>query len=365
MEKMSWEEKVLRPRLEKLQELRKNAKGESLVNIDKNIEIILSELEREEREIDTLDELSYEMYKIQKMRPFMKTIKDFVVEYCYYPRIEKCAILGKKGQYELLHEFFSRAVDPELFKVFMDIFRYRESNIHDAEYDGKSGRTIYLPYFDEVHIGINRHYTIEDLATLGHEFGHGIEYKTNYRENMFYENGMFMEAVSVFFELLMLDFLKGKEMFSSSAMEYQQRTYFYECYFGNAILVENYLFKRWMKDKRKSERAFSKMLRDDLKSFRDFLFYDDEEPTKEVLASKNYHFNGRYIVGKSLAIDLFILYLHDRDKALEKLHEYLSLDTGIPSVLFMDELRARGFTFNKHVEEYTEYLDDEKKLALR
>ncbi len=365
MEKISWEEKVLRPRLEKLQELRKNAKGESLVTIDKNIEIILSELEREERGIDTLDELSYEMYKIKKMRPFMGIIRDFVVEYCYYPRIEKCAILGKRGQYELLHEFFSKALDPELFNVFMDIFRYRDSNIHDAEYNGKSGRTIYLPYFDEVHIGINRNYTIEDLATLGHEFGHGIEYKTNYRENMFYENGMFMEAVSCFFEILMLDFLKGKEMFSSSAMEYQQRTYFYECYFGNAILVENYLFKRWLKDRRMSDKAFSKLLKDDVKSFRDRLFSDDEEPSVEGLVGKEYHFNGRYIVSKSLAIDLFILYFHDRDKALEKLHEYLSLDTGMPSVAFMEELKKRGFTFNESIEEYTEYLDDEKRIALR
>ncbi len=365
MEKLSWEERVLRPRLDKLYELRKSANGESLIRINKNIEIILDELAKDEISDDSFDELAYEMYKIKTMKSFMRIIRDFVIDYSYYPRIERAASLGKRGQYEILHEFFSMALDPDLFKIFMSIFRYRDSNIHDAEYDGKAGRTIYLPYFDEVHIGINRNYTIEDLVTLGHEYGHGIEFKTNYRENMCVENEMFMEVVSKFFELLLLDFLKGRDMFSRAAMEYQQRTYFFDCFAANAILVENYMFKKWSKDKSKKEKVFYKMMKSDFISFREYLFSELEEPSVEALVEKKYHFNGKYIVSESLAIDLFILYLHDRDRALEKLHEYLSLDTGVPSIIFLEELRAKGFTFNECLEEYSEYLNDEKRLVFR
>ncbi len=107
------------------------------------------------------------------------------------------------------------------------------------------------------------------------------------------------------------------------------------------------------------------MVQRDLKKFRDFLFDSGDDISLKGLIEKEYHMYGKYIVSESVAIDLFILYMHDRDKALEKIHEYLKLDTGMPSEYFMEELLSRGYTLNEHKNEYSEYLDDEKKFILK
>ena len=93
---------------------------------------------------------------------------------------------------ELSHDFFKNATTKKMYEQFLHFFAKRNKHLHflrNSEVDFYAD-VFYLPYYQDLFLQLKPKDEFGDVATLNHEYGHGIQFLSNYHENIYQSNIM-------------------------------------------------------------------------------------------------------------------------------------------------------------------------------
>ena len=202
-----WYKKELEAKLRELKRLVKTASGEQREVINETISTIEDNLVKPCRLVNyTLEErLLYEYQNMIEFRPLwdlcesLADLSDNEILKLPYPKLD----LKNKEVLELTHDFFKNVTPSWIYDLFMKIFKQR-TNLHFINYNKSLfyADTVFLKYYNTCYIQMARKYEFSDIPTLAHEFGHGIQFLSNYHANIFTNLKAFSEIVSSFFEFI-------------------------------------------------------------------------------------------------------------------------------------------------------------------
>ena len=197
-------------RIKKLQEYRKKAHPNEFPLIDDtlNTMIDLVYYDKTDRSIQLTDLMADDYKFLQNYRYLWDNVRKFAKmsatdQYDSYS-IDSSIEIDKDELFCLAHDFFKNGTDERTFQLFNDMYKRRARNVsvfEDPTIDFMAD-SIYLPYYRDVFIQLNRHNNFEDVSSLIHEYGHGIQHLVNYLPNLY--QSIFAEIISSYFELISL-----------------------------------------------------------------------------------------------------------------------------------------------------------------
>lgn len=207
--------------------------------------------------------------------------------------------------------------------------------------------TFFLPYGKKVFMRFKRRGNVDDLLDLSHEYGHGIQFLTNFHPNTFGENKVFAEVVSMFFELLAAEYFKSFEKFRVNLENLSLGVF--EMLAGKAdmVLFELDVLDIW-KEKGYSTKQKIKAINDMVKACYnfDFLSLLDMDSTNDFI----------YIIGYLVGIELLMVYLEDKELGLYLLKQYMAIDLRLPKQEYYRRILNLGIKPNEHLSVYKTHI---------
>lgn len=192
--------------------------------IKDNLEIIKQIWEKEKVNLDIENILLKDYLDLSKTKFLWKPIEESArLDSSFIPNLKVKEIdFTNKELFELIHDFFKNATNKEIYELFLKIYNQNKKSIHIIDKDySYPGDTLYIDYFNKTYIQVYKDHTFEDLTTLAHEFGHAIQFNSNYNINYFKDLNVYLEIVSIFFELLCCEyFYKSEFKLNALASEY-------------------------------------------------------------------------------------------------------------------------------------------------
>lgn len=251
---------------------------------------------------------------------------------------------------ELVHDFFRESLDKKLYQTFSKCLKRRGQNIYFHNLMGfREADCIYLDYFKEVLIRVYRKDDIDDVASLAHEFGHGIQFMENYSTDIYSRQRVFIEIVSSFFEILSLEYLKGFDRYKDSAISKAAVTFNKSLDQTSDVILEHEILDDLGEGEfQKGNKYFEQVLNGKI-----------EEAVGKSLRSiiKKGNIDGMmYSIGYLIAIELFVLYKYDREKALDVLKRLIRLSYRMSSEEYFKNIQSLGLNPCSHIEEYKSHI---------
>jgi hypothetical protein len=354
MQQYKWPITELEEKLKKLYILRKK-------------ETNFQKLEMIDEDIRTLESLLHKKNKIG----FDGLIKKYHVLRSYYPGYEflipklnefnaitsefslkekrKILTLTDDELLSLTHDFYKNT-NNYLFGNFIDVFQKRKDHI---EFDESAnnyvhGVTYPIHTSKDAFIKIYKWNTIEDLIAIIHEYMHAISASIN--PNHLYEKKyLYTEVDTLFIEMLVRDFIK--EVFNEE-MSINEKVIAHEKIKEEASILCSLIRLIEMEMNKKTKYITSEQLRKNaLKAGLTDQSIDD------VLHNPN-RYNETYIIGYSLAVELYEIYKQDKDKAFDILKRFILLKNYYSQEMhsIIEEL---GLHPNTHLEEFQKNIEEE------
>ncbi len=349
---VNWYRKELKEQYILLQRLYKEEKKEEIrqviINTMKTIEICLSK-ERIPGEIEILLEKDYlELTKTSYIWPYIRKIaslnNDYKPNFSYDD-----TRLSKKDIIELLHEFFRNGTNKEIYDLFCKIYKENKKNIHFFTFNelSYSGETIYIEYFKKTYIQVFNSYSFEDMATFAHEFGHAIEFNINFNNNLYKELNVYIEIISIFFELICLEyFSKGEFSKASIITSYSNLD---EHLRSSKSIANEFILLEAIKIEDFENKNKLRMNINDLVSK---LTQSDINNIVNIYPSRDYI----YVFAFLVASNLFMIYKKDLDKALYLVKKIINLSCNITSEEYFNKLKEMNLLNSCRTKEYKELI---------
>lgn len=357
----NWYYQHFQQKLNELYRLRETANKEQLLKIYDSISIILSVINEEQftpSNITTLCDLKVESYTEDEK--FSRLLIDLANEKIIRGknRYYRIPYLQDEELICLVDKFFQDSVNPEMYNKILKVLKKGHNSIHfDRLMDSNLyGDTFYIPYYDEIHIRMKRNHNFSDIKTLAHEFGHAMQFLTNFNSNIYEENFAFCEVISTFFELLLCDYMKQFPKFKDAAENAELKWFNFCTQHCRLFLLENEMMLHWFEIRNQNHEKHYALLQ---KLLRDLeVDYDTTlDGNLDKLFSLELHTYTPYAIGYILAIELFFIYRKDKELGLLLLEEYMKMDLRTTKEKYYENILAMGITPNKSLEEY-------KKLIL-
>lgn len=269
--------------------------------------------------------------------------------YFYLPR------RSDEELYRRVYEFYKNCVDERTFKIFRSYFKRRERFIHTERLGiGKMDPfSIFLPYFNENHIFKKRSDDFNDVIDLAHECGHAIQALANYRVRTD-DNTQYDEIVSLFFELLALDYLRGIDRYSSIASNYNRVLFNEMSIVSEGILLDYLITDYWKFISSKGIAGSTKLTMD---AFSDLIRNTSfEKTTLKTHLERGFYFPFIYAFSYIIAVELFMIYKRDRKHAMELLWNIIELETDMSKEEYFNCLLEMGIKPNEHLEDYKKHI---------
>ena len=225
--------------------------------------------------------------------------------------------LSKDDLLTLTHDFY-KSLNRCFFGNFMKNFRLRRDHVAffnepDEVYCGES---VKIKSTKEAYLGIGRFFTIEDYLTTVHEYAHATSFQINLNHND-YDKRAFSETAALFMELL------AKDYYFEQTKDYDASVYKINTHLEYIINAETLNLIIYLIRKEQllgHEFTSTKEMRKQLKPspFNNDVFDD------AFLLSGIPH--EEYLISYMYAIELYMLYKEDKDKALDTLKRIILLD---------------------------------------
>lgn len=357
----NWYESIFESRLSELRKLKNNCRADLVPKIDDTISIIealiSNECEEQVCERDFFYKMDLEAYRFHMGRNYVEHFKYLRnKDNIYLPNRN---VSTKKYTWdellEMTRDFFGKSLDNELYKIFKSMYKRRDKLLYTSRLGRMDflGEAIFLPFYLDVIIRINKEDTLKNLGTLAHEYGHGIQYLTNFDMNYLRGNLMFSEVVSSFFQILSMDYFKAidelKEPF------YRESITFYNKKIEDAkwasVLAE--LFNKWNNIIfEKTEKEARKIVARDLNFFRPFLEKGDTLMNIDKILEAEYSDEIQYIVSFLIALEIFVIYTEDKKRGLDILKSYMAIDLRLSAKEYFNEITKLGLVPNANLDEY-------------
>lgn len=266
------------------------------------------------------------------------------------PLLKKVS-LNPKDILTLTHDFY-KSLNPFFFGNFMQNFYRKNDHICFLPQNDKSnidGQTLFIPHRNEAFIEIFRCYTLNDVLTTFHEYGHATSYTINYL-NRFDMHYLYNEIITLFLELIGADFLEtqfGQNTATTlKAINHNTMIELGKITTNKIELIEaeNILSNGYSKNK-------------DLKRIARELLNLDSAKTEDLFNEENLEIVD-YNIGYIIAIELYYIFLEDKDKALFILKKLL-LQNAKSELEYFQNIKKLGIIPNLHTQDYYEYLQNE------
>lgn len=264
-----------------------------------------------------------------------------------------CPRLSDDELYCLVHDFYRDMTDEETFKTFMYMFKRRDKWLHTTRLMevNPDPWSLFLPYFNEVHIRCRRdRLSLNDPVNLAHEYGHGVQFLTNFHPNIFSGNEFYVEIVSIFFELLMFEYLSGIPEFCPAAEYGRARILHNNIKVSEEVNSYGKILELWGFVFSLPFSHGKKILNNEVRAL-----YGNECSIKS-LVEKDLVKDIPYIVGYAFAIEILMNYKKDREWGLAILRGLLEIDLSRPCTEYYQELLKLGITPGEHLEEYKQHI---------
>lgn len=256
----------------------------------------------------------------------------------------KTISLDEKDILDLTHDFY-KSLNSFLFGNFMKNYYQRRNHIYFRSFEEKDtidGETLFIASTNESYINVFRSYTIDDLLTTIHEYGHALTYCANIY-NLFNPNDYYAEIIPIFLELIASDYI-GKNIdnsYSSLIKENRQNLYhiFNDIINSKLKLIESetLLDKGYQTNK-------------DLK-FIGRTFCNIDKDNINILFNKDNTYLDECVIAYIIAIELYELYQIDKDKCLDIVKKIILLE-GKSNKTYFDEIKRLGINPNQNSYEY-------------
>ena len=261
--------------------------------------------------------------------------------------MDKDIKFSNKKLIELLNIFFKNGTNKEIYDAFNKIYKDNKKNIHiiDAKKDFYAGETIYLDYYKKYYIQVFKSNTFDDLTTLAHEFGHAIQCYKNYHISAFGQLNVYIELISVFFELLCNEyFTKGKLKDIAINTSYDNLLINLDC--ASILKYEFMLLNEIKIDKH--ENKFK--LRDNIDDLVSEFSQDEIDNYINLNPSGQYIYTFAYLV----ASNLLMIYRKDPDLAFYLVNRIINLFGNRSCESYLHELKKLDLVDTTKTKEYSE-----------
>lgn len=356
----NWYEETFGPKLDKLYSLYNGASELEKDKIVETISIIQSLIANVPNLNDFLTKYRKEKEIIYSNRSIIDEFSGTFAKTCTIPKGVNINVpkMSEKEMLELTGDFFGRSLDDELYKKFRGIYKKKEKYVSFGGngFGQTSGEALFLPYFNEAYLRIKKENPIIDLSDLAHEFGHGIQFLTNFDRSIFEENRAFSEIVSIFFQILSLDYYKGIKGLETAATYESKFLYNLRLLRAKQITLLYGMFPEWESLENLSKKNMCREINGDLKSFERLFTYDETYDIESII-DLSLSQNIQYVFGTLVAIEIFIVYTQDKIAGLTLLKKIMSLDLKLSSDKYLEALKSLlGGDFS-YLDEYEKVLE--------
>ncbi len=319
----NWTIDDLEQRLKRFEKLVDKVSDKEKLHLIKNDIEVLSNYIEDYYHPSLLEDMKFlELYDISKdyvnefsflwndFKDFDNNTNDIIYDFT----IKNCS-LSKKDLLELTHDFYKNALDKNMYGIFMKNFYRRRDHVLFQQNDDinlPAGETINIKSTKESFLTINRNQTYEDLITTVHEYMHANSAIINpYHFSINKE--LYIEVDTLFMELIAFDYFEN--IFKDNKMNILKINNHIN-YIINNLYVTNRI-KLFEFEKEYGAYKKNKDLRKALHT----MGIDDED--LDTLLSHSHEY---YVVGYIFALELYNMYIEDKEKALHALRKFLMLE---------------------------------------
>lgn len=359
MSKYNWTNDDVRNRLkylEKLVKTEENLNRKIKMSQDiKNIQLYLDDEQQEERgQIKLLDGYNVSKSILQEIPFTWFDIKEFceVTEepLVYIPPLKQTS-LTKNDLLSITHDFY-KSLNKHYFGLFMKHFYRRNDHIvfkNLRDENPYRGLTLSIATTHESFIEIRRDFTIEDIITTIHEYMHAVSTSINHK-HLYYPKNLFSEIDTIFMEIIAAEFL---ESIFHNGQSILYRASEHEKYVNQAdelkAKIELIEYEKSLKRNFKN----NKELRSAAESHCELLPEElDDMLTSSILNSQD------YLISYMFTLELYKLFLEDKDKALYYLNKIILLDCHSQEEYYCN-IKRFGFIPNLSLQEFHKKFTDE------
>ena len=352
--KYIWTKYNLMDQIDLLERLKKGKSNQERAEINRNIRSIEDFIQ----ELEVLGEFASTKECLETSSLYLRT-HPFLIDDIKSARYNETFLFpfelkenkekfSKDAILSMTHDFY-KSFDKEFFKIFNEIFKERYTNVTFGNMadDNVEACTFGIPYFNKVYMKIRQSEGLSPIYSSIHEYAHAIAFTMNHFNLMSNKKLFLEESYSLFFELLLTDFLAKKQNLN------HVYDYAYNIFGDNVSLAYNAneminLTKLFDEIGCKKNKTFK---REALKRFN----YNSEYI--DLINSDVLRYTIPNLFGYLVAIELYELYKFDREKAIYVLKKLMMLNN-LTELEYYKEMKKLGIHPNSHVSDYVSDLQD-------
>jgi len=271
----------------------------------------------------------------------------------FIPELKK-ASLSQKDILDLTHDFY-KSLNRFFFGNFMKNFsrRYDHIAFHKYSFTPFKGETVALTSTKEAYINITRNFTLDDVITTIHEYSHATSASINYR-HLYYPKNLYSEIDTIFMELIGADYLEdifgNGQALLNRTMEHGRYAVFSDSLTAQIQLIE---YEKTQNRKFTNNKSLKQAA-----SIFDILPNEIEN----ILTRPNTQ-DSMYLTSYLFALELYNLYLEDKEKALYYLKKIIFLDCQSEEQYYCN-IKRFGFIPNLSTQKvHTKFTNEAIKLT--
>ena len=250
----------------------------------------------------------------------------------------------------LTSQFFKNVTPPEVYERFIFLFNQRKTCFLNSNILGFYADSLFLQYDQSFYIRLEKKNEFSDLATLVHEYGHGIQFLTTYNPEFFNELAVFSEIVSIFFELLCTEYYTNDSKLGKLAIISN-----YD--FWDTSCGEAYYVTEELPIIKELSRKCANTSRDIRRKVQSYLKTHNVSKVTDILKIQPAN-DFIYLIGYAYAIELFLLYQQDHDYAFDILEKIMELDSS-DYFNYLEGMKKLGIEPAAHLKDFDAHLKRE------
>ena len=341
----------LKRKLKEFRSLRNKVSSDKLAILDYDISTLMDNLKQPRKIKVTLEEVLFREYQnlisSENLWRYCEELSRYVcddIPKFPYPYL----VLSYSDILELTHDFFKNVISKEIYSLFLKLYKQRKNFFIHSEDVGFHGDSLYLQYDESFYTRLEKKNEFADISTMAHEYGHGIQFLTNFNGTLLNSLYAFHEIVSTFFELLCIEYYAKDTEIGKKAIAAN-----YE--FWNIICESAFSLTRELQILKLIKNNSSKNPRSVRKSIDFFTKHSDSDELSdivEVCPSQDFI----YIIGYVFAVELYLIYEKDQDYAFYLLKKLMEIDLRLDAHEHLKEILKLGIiptanlgTFDNHL----------------
>lgn len=267
----------------------------------------------------------------------------------------KNILISKEDATSLSHDFFKNATPKDVYFDFLKLFSQKDH--FDYVYGAPSdfcAESFFIPYFNDLYVQIAPSYCFDDVSTIAHEYGHGIQNLRNYEPKLYSTNYTFIEIISTFFDFLSLDYYSRVPEFDKIAQYKLKKLYNAKHDHASNIMC----FIAFIKELELEKIDNKKETIEKIKTLNPNELYIFGEIMKERKISEDIP----YILGTIISIELLKIYHEDPEKAFYLINQIINIDANVPPPIYFNKILSLGIRLNNSTNYFEQHLKRELTL---